>query len=163
MSVMETAALLTADERTALEGFLDHYRDVMVRKVRGVSEQDARKHLVPSATTLGGLLKHLRWVEHWWFELTLPRVPFAPKSPEERTREFGMEPNETLDELVAAYQEQCASSRAIAAEYQLDDLGHRDGQDMSLRWIYLHMIEETARHAGHIDILREQIDGTTGD
>ncbi|MPY97456.1 MAG: DUF664 domain-containing protein [Actinophytocola sp.] len=154
---------MLSGERASLEGFLDHYRAVLVNKVRGASDADARRRLVPSATTLGGLLKHVACAEQRWFELALPRVPFEPKSDEERLAEFGMTDDETVEELIEAYQAQCARSRAVAARYSLDDHGVRYGQEMTLRWIYLHMIEETARHAGHADILREQLDGTTGD
>lgn len=160
---MPAENVMLSGERSSLEGFLDHYRTVLVNKVGGVSEADARRRLVLSATTLGGLLKHVACAEQRWFELALPRVPFTPKSDEDRRAEFGMTDDETVDGLIAAYQAQCARSREIASDYHLDDRGHRSGQDMTLRWIYLHMIEETARHAGHADILREQLDGSTGD
>ncbi|MGH3951177.1 MAG: DinB family protein [Pseudonocardiaceae bacterium] len=154
----------TADERTTLEAFLDHYRDLIKRKVGGVSEEDARRRLVPSATTLGGLIKHLRWVEYRWFQLVLPGVAFEQTTGADRLAEFGMTDDETVAGLVAAYDEQCARSRTSAARYQLTDVGHRgEIGEVSLRWIYLHLIEETARHAGHADILREQLDGMTGD
>ncbi|WP_034278797.1 DinB family protein [Haloechinothrix halophila] len=162
-SALPGAGVMLSDERASLEGFLDHYRAVLVTKVRGVSDADARRRLVPSATTLGGLLKHVACAEQRWFEYALPRVPFEPKSEAERLAEFGMTEDETVDGLIEAYEEQCARSREMAARYQLDDRGHRFGTDMTLRWIYLHMIEETARHAGHADILREQLDGATGD
>ncbi len=159
----------TADERTMLEAFLDMYRDITKRKVRGVSEQDARQRLVPSMTTLGGIVKHLYWVELNWFQRVLaarpaedlPPVPWSDQDPD---ADFRMEPDETVEQLVAAYDEVCAQSRATAATRVLDDIvPHRRMGEVSLRWIYVHMIEETARHAGHADILREQLDGTTGD
>jgi len=160
---MPAENVMLSGERSSLEGFLDHYRTVLVNKVRGVSEADARRRLVPSVTTLGGLLKHVACAEQRWFELALPKVPFKPKSEQDRLAEFGMTDDETVDGLIEAYQAQCARSREIAADYHLDDRCFRFGQDMTLRWIYLHMIEETARHAGHADILREQLDGSTGD
>lgn len=156
-------SVMLSDERASLEGFLDHYRAVLVNKVRGTSDADARRRLVPSATTLGGLLKHVACAEQRWFELALPRVPFEPKSDEERLAEFGMTEDETVEGLIEAYEAQCARSREVAARFSLDDRGIRYGQEMTLRWIYLHMVEETARHAGHADILREQLDGATGD
>ena len=161
-------ASTTTGERAMLEAYLDLYRDVIKRKVSGVSEADARRRLVPSMTTLGGIVKHLYWVEMNWFqrvlvgpEADLPPVPWSDQDPD---ADFRLEPGETVEQLVAAYDEMCAQSRAAAAARALDDIvrHHRMGQ-VSLRWIYLHMIEETARHAGHADILREQIDGTTGD
>lgn len=162
-------AASVADERTMLAAFLDLYRDIIRRKVRGVSEADARRRLVPSMTTLGGLVKHLYWVELSWFQRVLagraaedlPPVPWTDQDPD---ADFRMEPDETVEQLIAAYDRACAQSRAAAASRALDDTvaHHRMGQ-VSLRWIYLHMIEETARHAGHADILREQLDGSTGD
>jgi uncharacterized damage-inducible protein DinB len=158
----------TADERATLEAFLDLYRETIKRKVRGVSEEDAVRRLVPSATTLAGIVKHLRWVELGWFQRVLagrppedlPPVPWTDQDPD---ADFRLEPGETLARVIAEYDQECARSRAVAAEHSLDDTGtHRRLGQVSLRWIYVHMIEETARHAGHADILREQIDGTTG-
>ena len=77
--------------------------------------------------------------------------------------EFRLEPGDTVERLLAEYQEACAASRATAAGHALDDVApHLRMGEVSLRWIYVHLIEETARHAGHADILREQLDGTTG-
>jgi hypothetical protein len=158
----------TADERAMLQAFLDLYRETIKRKVGGVSEEDAVRRLVPSATTLAGIVKHLRWVELGWFQRVLagrppedlPPVPWSDQDPD---ADFRLEPGETLAQVIAEYDQECARSRAVAAEHSLDDTGtHRRLGQVSLRWIYLHMIEETARHAGHADILREQIDGTTG-
>lgn len=153
----------TADEREMLAAFLDLYRDIVIRKVQGLSEQDARRRLVPSLTTAGGLVKHLRWVEVGWFHQVLEARLGDNQRPHERASEFQLEPAETVDLLVAEYRAACAESRRIAAAHALDDRApHRRMGEVSLRWIYVHLIEETARHAGHLDILREQIDGTTG-
>lgn len=154
----------TAPERPALEAFLEQYRDIVVRKVRGLSDEDAGRRLVGSGTTIGGLIKHLRQVELDWFHTVLAQrpdheLPIGPLADDE----FVMAPTDTLEQLVADYRTACAHSRAIAAEFGLDDqVPHRRLGQVSLRWIYIHMIEETARHAGHIDILRELIDGRTG-
>jgi uncharacterized damage-inducible protein DinB len=159
----------TADERVMLEAFLDLYREAIKRKVTGVSEEDATRRLVPSATSLGGIVKHLCWVELNWFQRVLagrpaedlPRVPWSDEDPD---ADFRLEPGETLEQVIADYDQECARSRELAARHSLDDTGtHRRLGQVSLRWIYVHMIEETARHAGHADILREQIDGTTGE
>lgn len=152
-----------AGERETLEAFLDYYRAVMVNKLRGLSEEDAGKKLVPSGTTLGGLVKHLAEAEHRWFELILHRVPIEAKPDKERLAEFTVLPGETVDGIIASYEAQRERSRSSVAGLNLDDRGVREGEEYSLRWIYLHMIEETARHAGHADILREQIDGSVGD
>jgi uncharacterized damage-inducible protein DinB len=153
----------TGAERTVLEGFLDLYRDIVVSKVRGISDEDARRRLVPSLTTLGGIVKHLRWVETGWFHQFLGARSGDNRRPHERDWEFRVEPGETMESFIDDYRTVCEGSRAIAARYSLDDrVPHDQMGEVSLRWIYVHMIEETARHAGHLDILREQIDGSTG-
>jgi uncharacterized damage-inducible protein DinB len=152
-----------AGERATLEAFLDDYRDVVLRKVSGLSGADARRPLVPSGTSVGGLLKHLRWVEYGWFEQLLQEHSDNNRRSHERSWEFAFLPEESLRTLLDDYQDQCDESRRIAARYPLDHAvpHHRFGS-VSLRWIYVHMIEETARHTGQIDILREQLDGATG-
>lgn len=146
-----------------LESFLDDYRDIVVRKVSGLSDADAGRRLVTSTTTAGGLVKHLRWVEYGWFDQLLQERLDDNLRPHERAGEFEFLPEDKLATLIAEYREQCEQSRRIAARYQLDHaVPHRRLGRVSLRWIYVHMIEETARHVGHVDILREQLDGATG-
>ena len=158
----------TAGERAVLETFLDLYRDAIVRKLRGLSDDDARRRLVGSATTLGGIVKHLHWVELEWFQRVLARrpaedLPPVPGADVDPNAGFRLGPGDTVERLLAEYEQACAWSRATAATFALDDAApHPRMGEVSLRWIYVHMIEETARHAGHADILREQIDGTTG-
>jgi uncharacterized damage-inducible protein DinB len=158
-----------ADERTTLNAFLDFYRDAVKRKVSGLSEEDARRELVASATTPAGLVKHLARVEVSWFQHRLGQIP-AQELPllepwnESPDWDFQPAPHETLDVLLSRYDDQCEISREIAAKSQLDDVvPHPVLGEVSMRWIMVHMIEETARHAGHADILREQLDGLTGD
>jgi uncharacterized protein DUF664 len=148
-----------------LEAFIDHYREVLPRKLRGLSEQDARRRLVPSLTTPIGMVKHLAAAERGWFQYRL-----GGRSREEigayslgDDASWHVGPDETVDEVIAEYAAACEESRQIAAGFALDDCVPHDrlGQ-ISLRWIYVHMIEELARHAGHADIIREQIDGATG-
>jgi hypothetical protein len=128
----------------------------------------AGKRLVPSMTTLAGLVKHLRWIEVEWFQQVLARrstqdLPPLPWSEGQPDGDFRVHPDESLEQLVAAYERACAESRAAAAGHGLDDtVPHPRMGQVSLRWIYVHMIEETARHAGHADILRELTDGSTG-
>jgi hypothetical protein len=152
-------------ERAILEAFLDWHRDVLVRKVAGLSEEDARRRLVPSMTTLAGLLKHMIGVERGWFQKGMGQLTAEEMGPGPGGGPGGwvLEGGDTIDALVAAYQEACRRSRDIAARLSMDDTvpNARLGR-MSLRWVYVHMIEETARHVGHADILREQIDGATG-
>lgn len=158
----------TAPERPALEAFLDMYREIVMRKVAGISDADAGRRLVPSLTSIGGLVKHLRQVEFDWFHIVLAQrpeseLPLPPLPNEPDDAEFIMNPGDTLAGLVSDYRTACEHSRRIATEFGLDDtVPHRRMGRVSLRWIYIHLIEETARHAGHVDILRELIDGSTG-
>lgn len=151
-------------ERGMLESFLDDYRDIVVRKVSGLSEADAGRRLVASPTTVGGLVKHLRWAEFGWFDQLLQeRADDNRRVQHERSWEFEFLPGESLATLVAEYRDQCERSRRLAAQYRLEhSVPHCRLGPVSLRWIYVHMIEETARHTGQIDILREQLDGATG-
>jgi uncharacterized damage-inducible protein DinB len=155
--------IATAGERETLEAFLDDFRDIVVRKASGLSETDAREHLVPSATTVGGLVKHLRWAEYGWFDQLLQERLDDNRRPHDRDWEFVLADDEALPVLLDEYRRQCDQSRQIAAGYPLEHtVSHRRLGRVSLRWIYVHMIEETARHCGQIDILREQLDGATG-
>jgi uncharacterized damage-inducible protein DinB len=152
-----------AGERATLEAFLDDYRDIVVRKVSGLSDADGRRTLVTSSTTVGGLIKHLRWAEYGWFEQLLQERSDDNRRTHERSWEFEFLPEESLPTLLAGYQNQYDKSRQIAVRYPLDHVvPHRRFGTVSLRWIYVHMIEETARHTGQLDILREQLDGATG-
>jgi Protein of unknown function (DUF664) len=152
-----------AGERVVLEAFLDRYRGIVAAKVAGLSDVDAGRAMVPSGTSVGGLVKHLRWVETGWFDYLLGQRRGTNKRDHDRGWEFRLEPGETLAGIVAEYEAACARSREVAAGFALDDtVPHDFSGTVSLRWIYVHMIEETARHAGHIDILREQIDGSVG-
>jgi hypothetical protein len=153
----------TAAERDVLETFLDLYREIIRRKMAGVSEADLRRRLVPSQTTLAGIIKHLTGVEREWFQLGLAQRSADEAGGISESDGWLVGSAETADSLITDYDRACAASREIAAEFGLDEaaphsrLGH-----VSLRWVYVHLIEETARHAGHADILREQTDGATG-
>jgi hypothetical protein len=155
----------TGTEREVLEAFLDFHREVLIRKVCGVSEQEARYRRVPSRTTLAGLVKHMIGVERGWFQRVLAGRPAGEIGPNVGGGEDSWElaGDETVESLVGEYRRTCEQSRHTAARFALDDAvpQRRLGQ-VSLRWIYVHMIEETARHVGHADILREQTDGATG-
>ena len=152
-------------ERDLLISFLDLYRRTILVKVGGLTEEQLRRRLVPSPTTLLGIVKHLGYVERSWFRIRfnvedLP-VPWTEQDPD---ADFRVEPDETAESVVAFYREQIACARAIVATAQLDDrVKGKAKQPYTLRWILVHMIEETARHAGHADILREQTDGATGE
>lgn len=155
----------TAGEREVLEAFLDSHRQVTVETLRGLSEEDARRRLVPSATTPIGLVKHLTGVERNWLQHIV-----AGRSRAQIAGESGGGPDsweigdeETVESIISAYEQACAESRRIAADLPPDHLvPHPAGGQVSMRWIYVHLIREHARHNGHADILREQLDGKTG-
>lgn len=113
-----------------------------------------------TGTSIGGLLKHLRWMEQAWFQRVLADEPNLPDRP---AGEFFPTNEDTVESLLAEYDAQCEISRRIAAAHELSDTGvHHNLGEVTLRWIYVHVIEETARHAGQADIIREQLDGVTG-
>jgi hypothetical protein len=123
---------------------------------------------VPSGTSLLGVVKHLGYVERGWFQSGIEGRTFeVPWTEEDPDADFRIEPGETIEGIVAWYEEQCERSRQIVAAtpgLEVLDVRVREGRPRrSLRWILVHMVEETARHAGHMDIIREQIDGATGD
>jgi hypothetical protein len=150
---------LIADERTQLEEFLDTNRAELVETLAGLTEDQARRRLVPSLTTPLGLLKHVTWAEQVWFHVGLAgRTRDELGIPFENDPSWAVDDADTVASAVATYERVCAEAREIAASYSLDDLvRHNRRGPLTLRWLYLHMIEEIARHAGHADILREQI------
>ncbi|WP_229403560.1 DinB family protein [Micromonospora okii] len=155
----------TGDERAVLESFLDFHRATVSRKLAGLSDADARRRLVPSLTTLAGLVKHLTLVERNWFPFLLAPEPGDAymTSEEEAEASFALDDSDTVESLVIDYERACVRSREIAARFDLDHVvPHPQLGEVSLRWILTHMVEETARHAGHADILRELTDGSTG-
>jgi uncharacterized damage-inducible protein DinB len=153
-----------ADERAMLCGWLDWQRATVRLKCTGVSDDDAQRALLPTSPTMtiAGLVSHLRWVEHGWFEAGFLGLPNqSPTGPDAEWRAPGVPLAQLLDE----YDAQCTRSREITAAHPLDQLeAHAPpGLELvSLRWIVSHLLEETARHLGHLDLLREQTDGTTG-
>ena len=133
--------------------------------MEGVSDNDLRRPLVPSGTTLLGLVKHLAYVERWWFQdVFMGAQVDYPWTDEDPDADFRIEPDESTQDIVDLYAAECRKSRDIIAAASLDDMAKREDRNQySLRWIVAHMLEETARHNGHADILREQIDGATGE
>lgn len=152
----------TGGERQVLETFLDLYRDIVKRKLAGLTDEQIRRRLVSSQTTLGGLVKHLSVVEREWFQVVLAGRPDDDlEQPPEDAWTLGR--GDTVESLLARYERACTTSRQVASNFSLDDcVPHPRMRQVSLRWIFVHMIEESARHAGHADILREQTDGATG-
>jgi uncharacterized damage-inducible protein DinB len=153
------------DEAGTLAGFLDFHRATLLWKLEGLDDEPLRRPMVPSGTSLLGLVKHLAYVERWWFQqVWAGREVTYPWTDEDRDADWRVEPDETTEDILALYRGECDRSREIvAASASLDEVGHHPRGERSRRWILVHMIEETARHNGHADILREQLDGVTGE
>ncbi|MFC6080056.1 DinB family protein [Sphaerisporangium aureirubrum] len=155
----------TGGEKEILYTALDRHRDVVMWKVQGLDDERLRRSMTPSGTSLLGLVKHLASVEYGWFCETFGRetepLPFDPQDPEADMRAA---PGETTEDVLAFYGRARAAADKVIRETDLDDLGTSwAGDTVSMRWVLVHMIEETARHAGHMDIVRELLDGATGD
>ena len=154
------------DERTQLEAWLEWHRGTVPAKCAGLAEEHVWTALLPSSplVSVGGLVTHLTWVEKNWFERVMAGrdfpLPYSDEDPDGDFRRIG---DDDLAAALARYEAQCAVSREIAADLPLDAVGKRRGEDVPLRWVYFHMIEETARHNGHLDAIRELLDGVVGD
>jgi hypothetical protein len=148
-----------------LSGFLDWYRSVVEHKVEGLALDDATRIMTPTGLSPLGVVAHLSAVEIGWFDETFVGQPVDPIWDDHGC--FRIRDSDTVESVLAEYRDACAGSRGVvAAASSLDDLSARTDEvwgQVSLRWILVHMIEETARHAGHLDIMREAIDGRTGD
>ena len=156
---MSTEDVLLADERATLQAFVDDQRRAIAELLDGVTEEEARRSLVPSRTTLAALVKHCIFVEKVWFQVGLAgRTRAELGLPDDVDDSFVLDDADTVESLLAAYADAWAESNAVAAAYTLDDhVLHNRRSPLTLRWLYAHMIRELARHAGHGDILREQI------
>ena len=155
-----------------LAQLIDLQREIILHKTEGLRREHLAQPLPPSTLTLAGLLNHLALVEDWWFSVRFRGLPEAEPwasvnwedDPDWEFRTAaGMEP----EDLRQRYRDACARSRqAVEEAGDLDRLSVRtrsDGRHWDLRWVLLHMIVETARHAGHADLLREAVDGSVGD
>jgi hypothetical protein len=151
--------VLDQPARLQFEVFLDEHRSELNRCLDGLTEEQARRSLVPSRTTLLGLVKHAAFVEKVWFDEAVTCRPRAeigiPATPDES---FTLHDDDTIATIQQAHREACESSRRAASSLGLDDVvyGNRRGP-LPLRWVYLHMLRELAQHCGHADILREQL------
>jgi Protein of unknown function (DUF664) len=155
-----------AAERETLEEFLEYHRGALSGKLRGLSEQDARRRLVPSLTTMIGLVSHAAAVERNWFQHYLGGKPREeiPGNARGDDPSWDVGPGQTIDGVIAEFETACAASRQIAAGFALDQtVPHDQLGRVSLRFVYVNILSEHARHAGHADILRELIDGAAGD
>ncbi|MFI6069657.1 DinB family protein [Micromonospora sp. NPDC051227] len=141
------------------EAFIDEHRRALNGYLDGLTEEQARRSLVPSRTTLLGLVKHAAFVEKVWFDEAVTCRPRAeigiPATPDES---FILDDGDTIATVQRAHREACEASRRATSGLGLDDLlrGNRRGP-LPLRWVYLHVLREFAQHCGHAEILREQI------
>jgi len=159
---------LNTDERGTLEGWLDFHRATLAMKCEGLDDRQAATASVPpSGFTLTGLVQHLAEVERNWFRRVLtgeqaPPIYDPQADPDGPDGGFDLAAGATLAAALASWQAEVARGREHCAARALSDTSPFMGTDVSLRWIYVHMIEEYARHNGHADLIRERIDGVTG-
>lgn len=164
-------APFTGDELATLAGFLDFERATLLRKCEGLTDEQLRFRLPSSPLTLAGLLKHTALDEDSWFSERFagrPELALWAGAPfdVDPDWEFHSAAGEHGDDLRTLYLAACARSRDAVSGHSADDrsaLPMRTGESFALRWVFGHMIEETARHNGHADLLREAIDGATGE
>ncbi|MGW6280028.1 DinB family protein [Kribbella sp. NPDC055071] len=154
-----------ADERSTLTGLLDFLRSTVEIKLTGLTEAEAFAHPVhPSALTPGGIVKHLTAVERFWFAIDFAGQDVEwPWTEEDPHGAFPIATDDTVDGLLTSYRAECARSREITAAAGLDDRARSHDLEFTLRYALAHLIEETARHLGHLDLLREATDGETGE
>ncbi|MER5599663.1 DinB family protein [Streptomyces sp. NPDC002265] len=170
MTTERTEPALDADERTMLEGWLDYHRQTLAVKCRDLTDEQLRTASAPpSELSLMGLVRHMAEVERNWFRRVLTGDDPGPihYSDEDPDGEFHLTEADTWQDAYDGWQAEIGISRRNAAGFGLDEFSagrsRTEGKPFSLRWIYTHMIEEYARHNGHADLIRERIDGVTGD
>jgi Protein of unknown function (DUF664) len=161
------AAPYAGDERAVVSWLLDYHRHVLLGKVAGITEDEARVTIASSDLTLLGLTRHLAGVEQHWFGNVFLGLtePWHWDDPDDPDRDFHPHPGDTLADALRVLRAEIARDRQIAAAASFDALavGRREGQPVNLRWIMVHLVEEYARHCGHADLIRQAIDGTVGD
>lgn len=153
-----------ADETTMLRGWLTHLRQSAVFKLEGLDDAQLRWKPAPSANSLGGIVVHLGYAERWWV-----RVVFAGEAMDRSwaddgfARTFVVPDGWSVDDVVAFYRAETAAADAVLdAASSLDEPSRAEVRHTTLRWVVTHLIEEAARHVGHMDITRELLDGRTG-
>jgi uncharacterized damage-inducible protein DinB len=157
-----------ADERTALDSFLDYHRQTLLWKCSGLTAEQLKRQAVGTTTmTLLGLVRHMTEVERGWFRRGVAgeqadALYFTDENPD---ADFDDLDTADAEADFAAYSAEIEACRTAVAGRALDEtfIGRRSGTEISLRWVYLHMLEEYARHNGHADLIREAIDGATGE
>jgi hypothetical protein len=158
------------DERTTLLAYVDYYRAVLARKIEGLTDEEARRAACPpSDLTLLGIVRHMADVERFWFRRSLvdedaPPLFYGAAHPDgDDDGDFHAPPGATVAEALAAYWDEIEVANRNVVDFPLDGIERREQGKFNLRWILVHMVEEYARHAGHADLLRQAIDGATGD
>ena len=167
MDLYQARPPLVADERTQLLGWLDLQRALVRRKLEGLRAEDEHRAVLPDSPmmTPAGLVSHMRWTEHCWFKVIFLGEPedsnpqFDKSAPDDSD---WMVHDVPLTRLLDEFQAQCAQSNEITNAHALDDVGKQPDYAPTLRWIMIHMVEETARHVGHLDTMRELLDGQRG-
>jgi hypothetical protein len=157
-----------ADEREMYQSWLDFHRGTLLWKSAGLTDAQLKTASVsPSSLTLLGLLRHMTEVERWWFRtnatgLALPDLYWTA---DDEDGDFDSVADADVEQDLATFRAECLASDEAVRTMSLEDTfaGKGRGDTISLRWVYVHMIEEYARHNGHADLLRERIDGATGD
>jgi len=167
MSHDHTQMFDLASEREALESFLDAQREGLIRKIDGLDDSMARQAPSASSLSLLGLVKHAATWERRWFQVVMggrdPPDGWPEVRPEPRDVDMMVDESDTVDHWVAHFREQIAQSKAVAASMDLaSPCARTDIIECNVRYVLFHMIEETARHAGHADIIRETLDGSRG-
>jgi uncharacterized damage-inducible protein DinB len=154
-------------EKESLKAALDRHRTVVLWKIEGLDDEQLRRPMTPTGTSLLGLVKHLAAVEYGWFCETFGRpVELLPSIDYDRDEESDLRvtDDETTEQIVDYYRRAWSAANEALDAIELEAVGQSwDGHAVSMRWVAIHMLEEDARHAGHLDILRELIDGSTGD
>lgn len=155
----------TGGEKESLQASLNRHRDAVVWKLQGLDDAELRRVVLPSGNTLLGLVKHLATWEDIWicrtFGYPTEQLPFEEGDDDADVR---IDPGDSTTGILAFYSRARAAADQVIGSIDLDEAGTTMfGDTVSLRWAVIHILEDTARHAGHIDIMRELIDGMVGD
>lgn len=159
MSTPDDASLRTTDTITQLNAFLDQHREMLAACLDGLDKEEARRRLVPSETTLLGLVKHATFVERVWFEEARTATPRTELGlPADSGDSFALEEQDSIASIREAFLTACEASRTVISDLAGDEVwsGNRRGP-LPVQWILLHVLREHAQHCGHADILRELI------